>query len=124
MNRIVAFILLIAFIGQSFNQGLLYVGYLVDKAEYLKNCTNKYRPQLECNGKCILMQRIKEQEKKDRENAPQLKMTEKAEIVSSKSFFPEYTYFTTVTTNNHQPLRNSGIPIDQPSSFFHPPCVS
>ena len=67
------------------------------------------------------MQRIKEQEKKEQENAPQLKMTEKAEIISSRSFFPDY-HATLITTEKvTHLLTNTGTPVDQPSSFFHPP---
>ena len=63
VQKIFAAILLLAFIGQTFRQGFYYVDYLVDKAEYVKNCVNKARPKMLCNGKCQLMKKIQEQEK-------------------------------------------------------------
>ncbi|WP_189626171.1 hypothetical protein [Sphingobacterium griseoflavum] len=32
---------------------------------YLAKCINKDRPELHCNGQCVLMKKLKEQEKKD-----------------------------------------------------------
>lgn len=121
MHKIASVILLLAFVGQTFSQGVYYLNYIIDKAEYLAKCENKNRPKLQCNGKCLLMKRIQEQEKKEQEQAPQMKLANKAEVISSKSFFPDYKE---VAPTNSKPvyyIANSGTPIDRPGFFFHPP---
>lgn len=124
VHKIATIILLFAFLGQTFTQGVYYLDYLIDKAEYLARCENKSRPKLQCNGKCLLMKRIQEQEKKEQEQAPQMKLANKAEVISSKSFFPD---FKEVFINSSKPayfVTDSGSPIDRPSFFFHPPDVA
>ncbi|MEO1010434.1 MAG: hypothetical protein AAFX53_03960 [Bacteroidota bacterium] len=43
-------------------------------AEFL--CVNKEKVELECNGKCYLMQRVKEQQDKKKQNLPRIAMEE------------------------------------------------
>ncbi|MBU3027564.1 hypothetical protein Q4603_19275 [Zobellia galactanivorans] len=43
-------------------------------AEFL--CINTDKPELECNGKCYLMQMIKAQESEKQENLPQINLSE------------------------------------------------
>lgn len=123
MKKIASIILLFSFLGQTFSQGVYYLDYLIDKAEYLAKCENKNRPKLQCNGKCLLMKRIQEQEKKEQEQAPQMKLANKAEVISSKSFFPDYKGVVTISNKPVYYVFNSGTPIDRPSFFFHPPDV-
>ncbi|MET0464309.1 MAG: hypothetical protein ABW007_14185 [Chitinophagaceae bacterium] len=121
MQKIAAFILILAFLGQTFDQGFSYVGYVINKAEYLRNCENKYRPMLHCEGKCQLMKKIEAQRKKEEQQAPELKLTAKAEVISSKSSFlvsPPGIITEISTTYVNE---NSGTPVDRSSSFFHPP---
>ena len=39
--------------------------YEVHLPEYLAKCINLARPQLHCNGQCVLMQKVKENEKEE-----------------------------------------------------------
>ncbi|MFT3674373.1 MAG: hypothetical protein QM781_00600 [Chitinophagaceae bacterium] len=121
MQRIFAIILSLSFLGQSFNQGWYYLGYLVQQKEYVKRCENKARPQLHCNGKCQLMKKILEQEKKEQGQPPELKIAAKADALSSRSFFPSSV--TSVKTKR-SPLfiqYTIGSPVDRSRSLFHPP---
>jgi hypothetical protein len=121
MQKIAAFILILAFLGQTFNQGFSYVGYVINKAEYLRNCENKYRPMLHCEGKCQLMKKIEAQRKKEEQQAPELKLAAKSEVISSKSSFlinPPSFFIEIFTKYINQ---NTGTPVDRSSSFFHPP---
>lgn len=40
--------------------------YQLHLPEYLAKCINLDRPQLNCNGQCVLMQKIREKEKEER----------------------------------------------------------
>ncbi len=121
MQKIVASILLVAFLGQTFNQGWYYLEYLVEKKEYMKRCVNKTRPQMHCNGKCQLMKKIQALEEKERGLPPELKLASKSEIISSRSFFATSCGATITLTKTKYFSYTIGSPIDQPATLFHPP---
>lgn len=110
-----------AFLGQTFNQGLYCLDYLVRKKQYMERCINKARPQLHCNGKCQLMKKMQEQQKKEQGQAPELKLASRAEAISSKSFFPSGCLPAPVLKAANLPVTVIGSPVDRPSAFFHPP---
>ncbi|RYG43553.1 MAG: hypothetical protein EOO01_21125 [Chitinophagaceae bacterium] len=120
MHKIAASILLFAFLGQTFDQGFYYLGYLIEKKEYIKRCENKNRPQLQCNGKCQLMKKIKEQQEKEQGQPPELKLAAKAELVSPllRWQLPAPVLNDKRRTFIHHAI---GSPIDRSSSLFHPP---
>ena len=120
MHKIVAFLLLVAFAGQTFNQGWYYLSYLIEKKEYMKRCENRSRPQLNCNGKCQLMKKIKEQREKEQGQPPELKLAAKSEIVSPNSL-PSLTLIKIQDSSSIFLVRTIGAPINRSSSFFHPP---
>ncbi|RYY63155.1 MAG: hypothetical protein EOO05_00090 [Chitinophagaceae bacterium] len=119
MHKIAATILLLAFLGQTFNQGVYCLGYMIDKREYVKNCVNKARPMLHCNGKCQLMKKMMEAEKKSQQ-APELKLA-KSEIISSRSSFVYALPLMIITSGRHYIPFNPAAPVDRASTFFHPP---
>ena len=121
MQKLIALILLIAFAGQTFSQGLLYVDYAIDRAAYEKNCINKARPQMLCNGKCQLMKKILEREKKEQQQAPELRLAAKIEIIPTSSSLTAYKPFLELASGNSYPTIVTESPVDQPSSVFHPP---
>ena len=122
MHKIFATILLLAFVGQTFRQEFYYVDYLVDKAEYVKNCVNKTRPKMQCNGKCQLMKKIQEQEKREQQKAPEMKLAGKIEIFPAKD--QGTTVFSPILIATHSyTLTNEGTPVDRVSFIFHPPCA-
>ncbi|MBN8877344.1 MAG: hypothetical protein J0I32_07345 [Sphingobacteriales bacterium] len=121
VHKIAAAILLLAFLGQTFNQGFYYVGYVINKAEYMRNCENKYRPMLHCDGKCQLMKKIQAQQKKEQEQYPEMKLAAKAEVISSKSSFLLTVPQICITVEREYESGDTGAPVDRASSFFHPP---
>ena len=42
------------------------VEYQIHLPAYLAKCINKDRPQLQCNGLCVLMEKIKEKEEEEK----------------------------------------------------------
>ncbi|PZR24619.1 MAG: hypothetical protein DI535_21425 [Citrobacter freundii] len=121
MQRIAALILFVAFLGQTFDQGFCYIGYVINKAEYMRNCENKYRPMLHCDGKCQLMKKIDAQRKKDEQQAPELKLAAKSEAISSRSSFLLNAPGIFTDIIREYLTENTGKPVDRASSFFHPP---
>lgn len=107
--------------GQSFNQGLYYFSYVIQKKEYMKRCVNKARPMLHCNGKCQLMKKIEEQEKKEQGQLPMMKYASKVEVLSSRSSLALNFDVSFTLLKLFLFTADSGSPIDQPASIFHPP---
>ena len=94
--------------------------YYANTAAYAKNCINKAKPKLHCNGKCQAMKKIQEEEKKEAEKEA-AKTQYKADIFYSRSSF------ITITPGNVQ-LASPGFAscfiaaeIKMPRSIFHPP---
>lgn len=72
--------MLLAFAVQTFNKAFIVVEYFTNTKAFEKLCENKARPQLQCKGKCQMVKKLKEQEKKD-EQVPERKAENKDEVV-------------------------------------------
>jgi len=122
LKSIASIILLFAFATQTFNQGMIVLNYYMNTAAFAKNCENKVRPAMHCNGKCQMAKELKKEEQKNSQNSER-KLTNKTEVISSKSFFAK------VSVEDQQPLQTlsslykSGISTDSTSEIFHPPTV-
>ena len=120
VKKTFAFILLAAFVAQSFNNTfIVFSFYLNQKKIAATLCENRYRPMLHCDGKCQLAKKIKQEENKNNQN-PERKLENKNEVVSSKTYFitglyflsKENTYFKRYSANK---LEGASMPV------FHPP---
>ena len=96
---------------------LEYIVYEDYIAEFL--CVNKEKPKLNCNGKCYLIQRLKEQDQQKKQNLPKITIEEYPiefvtlyhiltptvtikEVLSSKKYSNLY-YFLFSYSNFHPP---------------------
>ena len=114
-------LLLLAFLAQSFSKPFIVAGYFANTAAYAKNCENKAKPKLHCNGKCQMMKKLRQEENKDKQN-PERKSDNKEEVLSFKSF-SETIHIYPIKIKTTYPLSISSKAIDMPRSFFHPPIV-
>jgi len=119
VKKISAFVLLLAFMASTFNQASLVFGYYLNKAAYIQKCENKYRPELNCNGQCLLMKKLKQQEQNEKK-FPELKLENKTEVVSYQTFFPAVLNADNGLSINYYTWSDNRT-IDKSSSFFHPP---
>lgn len=113
-------ILIMAMLAQTFTQAFYYLDYLINKAAFEQNCINKAKTWLNCNGKCQMMQKIVESEKKQ-QNAPEMKLASKTEVLSSRSFYTNSLPIISFFNNIRFYIADADEPVDQPFSFFHPP---
>ena len=115
-------ILILLLITQMFSHWFVVMGFKLNQDYIAKNlCENRYRPRLNCNGNCVLMKKLKQQEK-EQPNVPTVLKTElPAILVSSKSFFPTIDNTTSFVLRSYLPLSNSGKPVDRTFAVFHPP---
>ena len=86
-RKLTAILFLLIFALPQFNKLLVVADYYTNTAKYARNCVNKYRPSLHCNGQCQLMKKIREQEKKEQQHQD-IRQDMKQEVLSSKSFSP------------------------------------
>jgi len=121
-KQALAAILLMAFLAQTFNQGFYYLDYLINKTAFEKNCINKARKWMHCDGRCQLAKKIIESEKRQQE-APEMKLAGKTEVLSSRTFYTILIYSPVTSASCGYIPHNTGHPVDQPSSFFHPPAT-
>ena len=119
LKSLTAILFLTAFSVQTFYRLSIVVDYYTNTASFAKNCENKAKPMLHCNGHCQLSKKIKQEENKDKQN-PERRSDNKDEVFSSKSFFAslsEYGYSFYFSYPSYQAASIQ----DMPSDFFHPP---
>jgi hypothetical protein len=114
-------LLLAAFAVQTFYKTFIVTDYYTNTSAYAKNCENKAKPQLHCNGKCQMMKKLKQEEKKDQQN-PERKADNKDEVISSKSFFASVNQIALVSKIHYNFFNNNSVQ-DRTSDFFHPPTL-
>ncbi|MCU0386723.1 MAG: hypothetical protein MUE38_11890 [Flavihumibacter sp.] len=101
---------------------MMVVNYYTNKQEFLANCENKSRPELACEGKCILMKKIKAAEQKEEQEKKESKGSGSADILSSRSFFTNELNLTKKISAQDYSLHVVSNTIDQSYPLFHPPC--
>lgn len=122
-RQVTAIFLLIAFAAQIFSKAVIVIDYYTNTASYAKNCENKIKPALHCNGKCQMIKKIQEEEKKDQQN-PERKSDYKNEVASSKSFFANGLLKKPLTTNTYSTYFKTLFPIGAHADIFHPPALT
>jgi hypothetical protein len=120
IKQTIALLLLAAFAISSFSRVFWVADYYVNTAAYSKNCENKAKPKLQCNGKCQMMKKLKQEEQKDQQ-VPEQKSGAKFEILSSRSFYQQPTHFFTEPSVVFLSFSTIGTPIDRNIPVFHPP---
>jgi hypothetical protein len=121
-RQLTAIIFLAAFLAQTFSRTFVIADYYTNTSKYAKNCENKARPKLHCNGKCQMMKKLQQEEKKDQEN-PERKSENKNEIIlSTKSFFATVSTQYLIDSKSKKQLPSSdGKSINRSFDIFHPP---
>lgn len=121
LKKTAALLLLLCCMAQAFSGAALLGGYYINNTTYLRNCENKTLPQLHCNGRCQLLKKMKQEEKKD-EQSPERRVSGKEQVLSSKSFFAKapaiHVYQNFGFPNTEMPVMTGCF-----SSVFHPPGV-
>lgn len=116
---VTASILLLAFIAQTFSAPFIKLDYFINTAAYAKNCVNKAKPKMHCNGQCQMMKKIQQQERQDQENSQQ-KAESKSQVIYSGSSFATLEFnFYKIDIFYNVPVYP--IITGMPHSVFHPP---
>jgi hypothetical protein len=121
VRHFITILILFAFFAQSFSKSFIVLDYYSNTAAYEKKCVNKARPKMKCHGRCQMILKLQEEEKKEQQ-CPGNKVELKAEVLSSKSFFatvhrPVQVEILTLNFLIYTP----GKSIDRSLDIFHPP---
>jgi hypothetical protein len=115
-------ILILLIMTQVFSKWFVVLSFKLNQDYIAKNlCENRYRPKLNCKGNCVLMKKLK-QEEKNEQNAPAtIKVETTSIIVSSKSHFATLESPSVMITTVARFAKDAGKPVDRNAAIFHPP---
>lgn len=116
-------ILILLVMSQTFSNWFVVATFNLNRAYIAKNlCENRYRPKMNCNGKCVLMKKMKEKENKE-QSQPVSKIEITTLIISSKTFFATVESPAVIPVTSYNTVTNAGKPIDRADAIFHPPAA-
>ena len=116
--------MLSAFFAQTFSNAFVIADYYTNTQAYAKQCQNKDKPQMHCNGKCQMVKKIQQEEKKDQDNSERKGNNKNGVVLSTKSFFASVaSIYTLPDTSKKALLLSSGKSIDRSLNIFHPPQI-
>jgi hypothetical protein len=119
-RQITAIILLTAFLAQTFTGSLIRLDYYLNTSAYAKDCINKARPKMHCNGNCQVMKKIREEEKKEQEHTER-KFENKETVLFSKSFYATIIGRSSIIISTAYYIKDDVRQLQMPRSCFHPP---
>lgn len=123
MKLIATPILILLVMTQTFSKWFVVLSFNLNRDYIAKNlCENRSRPVLKCNGNCVLMKKMKAEEKQEQENAPgPVKIEIGSVVISSKSFFATVETPGFSSNLRHALAGDTGKPVDRAVGIFHPP---
>ena len=121
MLKAFAAIMFFAFSVQCFQKGLIILSYFTNKSMFSSACQNKFRPAMNCEGKCVMMKKLLAEEEKQQKN-PELKLENKVEVFQLSSTYTQLT-LQPYTTTLPSPTNSTQSLTDWQADFFHPPAL-
>jgi hypothetical protein len=103
-----------------FCRDILIVDYYNNTASYAINCINKARPNLHCEGKCQLMKKLKEVEKKEQENSERKTAYKYTKLIASDPLKNTHQLYAIITEFIPSPFL-IGKPKSCSIAIFYPP---
>lgn len=125
MRTLLPILFVTAFLIQLMGKSIITAHYLLNKEQITKAlCVNKNKPSKKCQGKCQLIKKLKEQQKKEEGTAP----VSLPEVMKGKTEWPAelneltITVPSTVFTPAIFPTYAATMISVQCADIFHPPC--
>ncbi|HRP57433.1 hypothetical protein [Agriterribacter sp.] len=119
-----AVLLLLSFMAQVLSSPFIVFDYYVNTAGYAKNCVNKARVELHCNGKCQMAKELKQQEEREQQSPVEGNSYKTPVFLFSKSWLTFAPAALLSASLNNFPdfqdvlIKGVSLPV------FHPPCHS
>jgi hypothetical protein len=114
-----AVIMLAAFVAQTFSNSFIIADYYANTSKYAAHCENKDKPKMHCNGRCQMMKKLRQEEKKNQdkrsENRNEILFSVKLYFVAA--FSVRFTASESIETFPSSTGKSS----DRSFDIFHPP---
>ena len=124
MRFIATPIMILLVMSQTFSHWFVMMDFKLNQDFIAKKlCENRLRPKLNCNGNCVLMKKLKQQEKEEQSNPVALKLELITLIISSRTFFANIDVISGFIAKSYLPLFSTGKPVGRTVSIFHPPAA-
>ena len=124
MRFIATPILILLLMSQTFSHWFVVMNFKLNQDFIAKKlCENRLRPKLNCNGNCVLMKKLKQQEKEEQSIPVALKLELITLIISSRTFFANIDVISGFIAKSYLPLFSTGKPVGRTVSIFHPPAA-
>jgi hypothetical protein len=108
---------MVAFLLSTFSRSLVLVDYYTNPTAFVKNCQNKARPKMHCNGKCQVMKKLQDEEKKDKQDTGR---RDSEDLICYRSCLPKLA-FPSVTIDVFHQLLDDNETADRSMPCFQPP---
>lgn len=114
-----AILLLLSLFVLNFANAFVFAGFELNQQYIATNlCVNRNKPQLHCNGKCYLMNKLKQaQEKEQKQERQSMKIQVQDALVVAPLIFKQYPF---AEIHFHVPF-STGMPQTTYNAIFHPP---
>lgn len=119
-KQLISLVFLAAFATQTFQKSFIVFDYFTNTGKYAKNCENKIMPAMHCNGKCQMVKKLKQEDKKDEQN-PERKAENKNEFVKSSELFYPASGFSPSDLQIKFPSISFSKAVKMPRSLLRPP---
>lgn len=116
-------ILFFALVAQTFKGEMVVINYYTNTSAFAKNCVNKARPKLHCNGKCQMMKKLQEEERRE-EQAPERKGENEITICLASFFIDTPEVPVKFVTQLNGLYHSKWNCINYNVEIFHPPKLS
>jgi hypothetical protein len=121
--KIITVFFIISFFTQQLGKVVIVADYYANTSQYAKNCINKSRPKLHCNGKCQMMKKIQEAEKKEKEDAEKKSENKKNYPIHFVQYVVEEKSYVELKSKSNFQYFISCKPKGRSCQIFHPPKV-
>jgi hypothetical protein len=120
LKTVLTILVMVGMLGQTFSKLFVIIDFRVNRNYIAKTlCENRNKPQMHCNGQCVFMKKLKQEEKKDEEN-PNRRADNQFEAIAEnfEPFHLKSIDFISLV-RNVKPSDRIISPFDYPP--FHPP---
>jgi len=111
----------VIFFAQTFSSSLIIADYYRQQTAYIKNCENRDRPWMHCNGKCQMNKKLEQEQNNEKQNPERRVDNKDSSPLSSISFFPSIISRSDPSDFMDFPGFSPDKEVKMPRAFFHPP---
>lgn len=117
--RPISILLLFSLVTANCANLLVFLGFEMNQKYIIRElCVNKNKPQLQCNGKCYLMNKLKQAQDKEQKQERQTQTTQVQDaLITVPLNFKQFA----LAEIKHLFPYSTGMPRSIKNSIFHPP---